>query len=272
MLWEGRKKIYAREFKFLTKQVLPVWSWYIGNIWTSAYIGVLASIHYDTIDNFNMKKYLPFLFLVSFISVAHADVPKVFHVIKAKIKSNNKSYVTYALVVGELNHYDSMIRVYKKDSKRFTLEVKQLMIWNDSLSLYSKIFRVKEKNLILLPKDKESKISLMEIQDIVLIEYFPSEYAGGQVFTNVLSSDSTWVSWKVSQTENFGTTGDSGICGFTVLYFNKPDNISKAVVKTFESTIRDREEKSIRISEEEIDIIKERLRKLRIVVLYYCGC
>jgi hypothetical protein len=219
-----------------------------------------------------MKKYLPLLFLVLFISVAHADVPKVFHVIKAKIKSNNKSYVTYALVVGELNHYDSLIKVYKKDSKRFTEEVNRLMNHYDSISLYSQIFRVREKNLILLPKDKESKIALTEIQDIALMEYFPSAYAGGQVFTNVLSSDSTWVSWKISQTEYFETVGGSGVCGFTMLYFNKPDNISKAAVKNFESIIRGREEKFIHISKEEIDKIKEQLRKLRIVVLYHCGC
>lgn len=95
--------------------------------------------------------------------MAEADVPKVFHVIKAKIESNNKSYVTYALVVGELNYYDSIINVYKKNSKRFTDEVKQLMNWKDSLSLYSQIFRVREKSLIVLPKDKESKIALNEM-------------------------------------------------------------------------------------------------------------
>lgn len=233
----------------------------------------MAAVHYHRLENFSsMKKYLNFLFLVFFISVAHADVPKVFHVIKVNIKSSNKSYVSYALVVGELNHYDSMISVYKKNSKRFTEEVNRLMERYDSISLYSQIFRVMEKGLILLPKDKESKIALKEIQEIALMEYLPSEYAGGQVFTNVLSSDSTWVSWKVAQTENFGTVGASGICGFTMLYFNKPDNISKAVVKNFESSIRGREEESILISEEAIDKIKERLRKLRIVVLYYCGC
>jgi hypothetical protein len=220
-----------------------------------------------------MKKYLPALLLVLTISVTHAHVPKVFHVIKAKITSDGKSYVTYALILGELDHYDSILRVYKKDSKRFTSEVKQLMIGirRDSLSLYSQIFRVREKQVILLPKDKELKIPLKEIQEIVLIEYFPSEHAGGLVFTDVLSSDSTWVSWRVSQSENFGTAGDSGICEFAILYFNKPDNISKAVVKQFELTMRRREE-SIRISKEEIDKIKERLRKLRIVVLNYCGC
>lgn len=227
----------------------------------------LAAIHFGKIDNSIMKKYLPILFLVLLISAAHADVPKVFHVVKVKIKSSNKSFVTYALVIGELNNYDS----YKKSSKIFTEEVKRLMIYHDSLSLYSQILHVREKSLILLPKDKESKVALKEIQDITLMEYFPSEYAGGQVFTNVLGSDSTWVSWRISQTETFETLGISGACGFTILYFNKPDNISKRVVKILESTIRDRE-KSIPISKEEIEKIKERLRKLRVVVLYYCGC
>lgn len=222
------------------------------------------------IENSSMKKYLLYLFLVLCISAAHADVPKVFHVVKVNIKASDRSYATYALIVGELNYDDSMIRVYKKDSKRFTSDVKNV-IWSDSLSLYSQIFRVKEKGLVLLPRDKESKIALKEIQSIVLIEYIPSEYSGGQVFTRVLSSDSTWVSWRISQTEDFQTVGGSGICGFTMLYFNKPDDISKAAVKRFESIIRDRE-KSVRISEEDMNNIKERLRKLRIIVLYYCGC
>lgn len=219
-----------------------------------------------------MKKFFSFLFFVLLISVAHADEPKVFHIVKVKIKSNNKSYVTYAVVLGELNQYDSMINLYKKDSKRFTKEVKRLMDQYDSVSLYSQIFRVKEKSLILLPKDKGSKIALNEIEDLTLMEYLPSNDADGRVSTNVLSSDSTWVSWKVSQTEHFGTAGTSGICGFTMLYFNKPDDISKAVVKNFESIMRGREDESIRPSEEEIDKIIERLRKLRIIVLHYCSC
>jgi hypothetical protein len=217
-------------------------------------------------------KYIPLLLLILTISTARADVPKVFHVIKAHIKANNQSYVTYALVVGELNYDDSIVRVYKNDSKVFTDKVKQLMISHDSISLYSHVFQVKEKGLILLPRDKQSKIALQEIQNIILLEYLPSEYSGGQVFTNVFSSDSTWVSWKISQINHFSTQGGSGICGFTLLNFNKPDRVSTSVVKRFEAIIRDQEEKSIPISEEDIEKIKERLRKLRIVVLYYCGC
>lgn len=220
-----------------------------------------------------MKKYLPLLFLILCISVAAADVPKVFHVIKARVKTQDKDHLTYVLVIGELNYYDSLLNIYKRNPKVFTERIKEMALGiRDSISLYSQIFHVPGEKLILLPKDKETKIALKEIQTIDLLEYYNSEYSGGQVYNYVLSSDSAWVSWEVSEKDYFETVGGSGICGFTMLYFNKPDNTSKKVVKNFEALIRKREEKSMKVPEAEFDKIKERLRKLRIVVLYYCGC
>ena len=216
------------------------------------------------------------LFFVLFVLTAHASGEKTEHVVKVKVKWNNKIFVSYALVKGEFFYYsDSLLQVYRTSPKIFTKAVNDAMNIHqvDTISFYSQVYQIKEEGIILLPKDKELKIARSQIEEMEFIKYLPSEHWEEQVFSEILSSDSTWLSWKIADKEFFSSGGTSGMCGHTIFYFNKPDDASHALVKRFRAAVdREQHNDAVPALPGEVDKFRKRFRKFRIVVIYYCGC
>jgi hypothetical protein len=218
-----------------------------------------------------MRKLLICLPLLLFATASFADIPKIFHVIKASIKTNNKNYVSYALIIGEFAfHDDSLLHEYKSNPKEFTkiIQNRRRQDNYDSLSLYAQIFKIKNQDVVLLPEDRETKIAWKDVKEIDLIEYLSGYYTGPLVYSETISSDSVWLTWKVTYTEQ--VKDESGMCYYTALYFNKPDTVSKRVVKAAPHMIS--KFHTGELSEKERIQFRKRLRKLRIVIFGMCSC
>ena len=220
-----------------------------------------------------LKRYCAVLFFLLIVSGAQADIPKVLHVAKVKIKVDNKTFITYALIQGEFpgENPDSLL-LYKTNSQRFKEAVNYHMrlYQHDTISLYSRIFRIKEHELVLLPDDKETKIPLTQIQEMKLIDYVPSYYAGPMIHTEILSADSTWLSWKIAHTED--VVQQEEMCGYTALFFNKPDDASRAVIKQAGVVLGALYSGKHPATKKEIDAMRKKLRKHRIIVFGMCSC
>ena len=224
----------------------------------------------------SLKKSCLALVVVLFVTTAHADIPKTFHLIKARIKTDTESFIRYAVIIGELplDDYvpDSVFNFYKKNPKVFTEMVNSKMGLNnhDTISLYPQFFRVREYGLLLLPEDQETKIARNQIREIAPLEYIKWKEFNSLIFTEILSSDSSWVTWKPAEVGSFSGWKGGLPCGALVLYFNKPDDISKAVVEKVRAAFNMSGGRAP--DPAEIVKLRKRLRKLRVIIYYGCNC
>lgn len=204
-------------------------------------------------------------------SPTYADYGRLYHLFKTRITTKDSVFTTYAVIVGEIGHLsDSSLQAYKKNPELFKelINFRMLRTPADTIDLYAQIIRVQhdEARIALLPQDTHSKISWKQVIEITLLQYVDADYTYKMIYSDVMSTDAGWLTWKIAKTEKFGDSN----CFYTALIFNKPDDNTRQVIdrarKLFARLYHEE------TSAEEIEHMRRLLRKARIVVYGMCTC
>jgi hypothetical protein len=221
----------------------------------------------QTVSGHIMTKVFSILTLLFLLTLDLSADPGTSHVLKAKIKCNDKVYIGYFNVWGYLYLHEDSLKSWTKDTGKFTNHVKN-WIYGDTLRLFSEIIELKDYNLILYPIDKLTKLDKNSIQDIYPIELIHT-VAGQSSYSRVTSSDSIWILTDVIYKDTFYIEGGAA-CDFTVLYFQIPENSTRDLIKSFEKELREESRHGENRYEKWITILDE-LKDLRVIVFRYCS-
>jgi hypothetical protein len=214
-----------------------------------------------------MKTILAILILNLFlISEVSAD-PGASHILKARIKLDDKEYVGYFNVWGYLYLEKDSLTSWTKDISKFTYQVKK-WIYGDSLKFYSEIIKLKDYDLVLYPTDKLTILNKNSIKEIYPLDLINCPVGMGS-YSRITSSDNKWLLNTVIAEESFYIENGAA-CDYTVLYFNKPDSLTTKLVKAFESELQEEANLGTNRYKSWI-IILDRLRDLKVIIFSNCA-
>jgi hypothetical protein len=210
-----------------------------------------------------MKKtlWISVLFLV--VQSAFAD-PGTSHIIKAKIILKGKESVGYFMVWGYLYLTNDSLAY---DVPKFTRQAKS-WVYEDTITLYSEMFSIKDRDLTVLPVDKSVRICKNDIDKIyplALIEH--NRWVDS--YTRLQSVDKEWIFGRADSEKPMIIEGDE-LCAYTVLFFKKPDSVTVKLLRDLELTI-EKGFASGKDNSADIYPLLEELRRQKVLILTHCS-
>jgi hypothetical protein len=187
------------------------------------------------------------------------------YVIKAKINFQGKEHVGYFKVWGYLYLTNDSL---KYDIPKFTRQAKS-WVYDDTISFYSEIILMKDRDLIIFPADKFIRVSKKLIKTIYPLELIVHD-SMNSCYTKIKSKDKEWIFNPVQMEDKMIMLHGDDLCRYSVLYFKKLDKVSADLVRILKLEM-EKGFASGKDNSSDIAPLIEQLRELKVIMLTHCS-